>query len=336
MANVLSKSFSKTYAGDFVQELFYAPQEAGQNVFAEYRVMSDVINDKTLYIPGTLTKVLKSASGCGFSASGQLTITDRTLSVCDMKIELEQCFTEFQSEFHEQFLKQGSSAGDVTGTIVQQMVEQKARDAFNSDVPRVAWFADADDADADWTQCDGWISTAVDTSANLSQVLDMDSTAFETGDALATDGAAGLLKNMWENRSKVLRNAPNQRIYVTCTVYDNLLDTYEDTQSSAGLLRLVDGVNQLTYRGIPIVIVEGWDTALADTTNPHYTGNGLSIGSNLIVWTVPENLLLGTNLVTPGSDMDVWYEKKDEKVYWRIRFKMGVEILHPSLMSIAY
>jgi len=338
MANILTKTFSEhTYDGEYIQGLFYKPQEGGQNVLSEYRLIPDVTNAKTLFIPGNLTKVLKSASGCGFTEGGQLAITDRKLTVCDMKIEFGQCFSDFVSEYHEMFLNQGSTIGDVQGTFIQDVVEQKGEDAFNSDVPRVAWFADADDANADWTQCDGWISHMVDTSAKLGQFLNMDSTAGETGDALATDGAALILKNMWENRSKTLRRAPNQRIYVTATVVDNLLDTYEDTQSSAGLLRLIDGeTRQLTYRGIPVIEVEGWDTHLADTDNPHYTGSGLGIGSNLIVWTTPDTLLIGTNLADPGNDMDVWYEKKDEKVYWRIRFKLGTQILHPELVSLAY
>ena len=81
MAELISTSFTHTYAGrEVTDELFYTPQENVPTIESLYRIFNTT--DKTnLYIPGTLSKILRKYTGCGFSAAGgTLTLTDRIIS----------------------------------------------------------------------------------------------------------------------------------------------------------------------------------------------------------------------------------------------------------------
>ena len=90
MANAVQTSFTHTYNGaEFITELFFKPQEGSDDIFGgRYKVMQ-VADKKNLYIPGNLSKILKEYSACGFSASGNLTISDRVISTEKVKVNLD-------------------------------------------------------------------------------------------------------------------------------------------------------------------------------------------------------------------------------------------------------
>ena len=209
-----------------------------------------------------------------------------------------------------------------------------------SDIHRMFWFADANDADADWNQFDGLISLFLDASATIgaTRFVDMEATSFQTSDVLATDGAYGIMKQLYSAQTAELRQVPvaEKKFYVTNTIWDNLMDTYEDLNSSTGLLRLIDG-GKMYFRGIEVVSVPEWSSSLADSTNPHYTGSGLGIGSNLVVYTAPANIVIGTDVTSPTSEFKVRYNDDDDELMKVVaKFKLGAQFVHESLVALAY
>lgn len=53
-------------------------------------------------------------------------------------------------------------------------------------------------------------------------------------------------------------------------------------------------------------------------------------GTNRIYHIQPKNMYLGTDLMNEEEEMDMWYEKKDDAVLSRIRFRRGWQIGFPS------
>jgi hypothetical protein len=70
-----------------------------------------------------------------------------------------------------------------------------------------------------------------------------------------------------------------------------------------------------------------WDSILTSlgTTKPHY-----------VEYTTPLNRVLATDITDPGTDLSMWYDQKDEKVYVKGRWKMGTNYIHHSLISVGY
>ena len=162
----------------------------------------------------------------------------------------------------------------------------------------------------------------------------------DTNGDLVADGAYELLKSVYENQTKVLRQVPNNKksIRVTCTIEDNLITTYEQlgTGNNLGLSRLIDGQgnSQLTFRGIPIITVTGWDTQLADATNPNSGGLGIDIGKNMLVYTADENLVIGSDVNDPEAQLKFRSNDDDDELLKIIaKYKMGVQFVFGELIS---
>lgn len=343
MADVLTASFSHTYAGEeLINEMFYQPQESVPALSDWYRFIPVRGDKRNIYLPQTLSKILRKYTTCGFTAAGGVsTITDKTLTVEKIKADLEECVDTWDDTIFAELMKPGVNRDDLSGTLIDNIIRTQYLKAAQSDIHRIAWFADANDADSDWNQFDGWITNFVDNSSSIgaTRFIDMDSTAFESSDALADDGALGLLRQLWENQTAVLRAVPNnmKAFYVTNTVIDNYATTLENQGNVEGQRMIQDGVTTFKFRGVELKAVPEWDTNLADPTNPHYTGSGLGIGSNLIVYTAKDNLQFGSDVSEGSTSFKVRYaDDDDEKMKLTTKFKLGVQTLHYEYTCVAY
>ncbi len=343
MAEVLTGNFSHTYAGEeIINELFYQPEENVPSLSEMYQFKMIKGDKANIYLPQSLRKILRKYSTCGFTAAGGVsTIDDKTISVEKIKANLEECVDTWDDTIWAETMKAGVNRDDLSGTKIDEIIRTQFVKGAKSDIQRIIWFADANDADADWNQFDGYITNMVDNSASIgaSCFIDMDATSFETGDTLATDGALGLLRQMWENQSATLRNLPatEKKFYVTNTVIDNYATTLENQGNIEGQRYIQDGIAVYKFRGVTLMAVPEWDVNLADSTNPHYTGSGLSIGSNLIVYAASKNLVFGSDVTEGSTSFKVRYaDDDDEKMKLVSKFKLGAQIIHYEYVCIAY
>ena len=343
MANFITQSFNVTYSGkDIVDELFYAPQEGSDDLMG-IRKMNNVKTKVNMYLPSTLNKIVRKYSTCGFSATGNaIDVSDKTLEVSRLKVNLEQCGDTFYGTVWEEFYNPGTAIDDLTNTIVGDIAIRKVAEGIRDDNGRIAWFAADSAASTDYSQFDGFIQLFVDNSAELGQYLEMTDIANveDTNGDLVADGAYELLKYAWENQTKVLRQMPNasKAFRVTCTVMDNLRTTYEQlgTGNNLGLSMLMDG-STLTFRGVAIQEVTGWDTQLADAANPNSQGLGIDIGKNLLVYTVNDNLVLGSDVTDPQAQLKFRSNDDDDELLKIIaKYKMGAQFVHGELISMYF
>jgi hypothetical protein len=171
----------------------------------------------------------------------------------------------------------------------------------------------------------------LENTASLAHIETM--STHETAEVLDSDGALTALRNIYAGQGAVLEAIPEtqKRFYVAPSVYNNLLTSLENTGASAGIERIQRNGNQgLSFRGIEIVKMYTWTAALADTSNPQ-DGN---ISPNAIVLTIPENLVIASDVRSPESEMKVWFDEKDEKVYFKSRFMLGAQIVHYDLVAL--
>jgi len=344
MANFITQSFNVTYSGrDITDELFYAPQE-GSDDLAGIRFMTNVKTKVNMYLPSTLNKVVRKYSTCGFAATGGvIDVSDKTLETSRLKVNLEQCGDTFYGTVWEEFYNSGTAIDDLNDTIVGEIARRKVAEAIRDDNGRIAWFAANTAADADYAQFDGFIQLFVDNSAELGQYVEMSTIANveDTNGDLVADGAYELLKSAWENQTKVLRQMPraSKEFRVTCTIMDNLRTTYEQlgTGNNLGLSMLIDGSDSLTFRGITVREVAGWDTQLADAANPNSQTNGIDIGANMMVYTVNDNLVIGSDVSDPDAQLRFRSNDDDDELLKIIaKYKMGAQFVHGELISFYY
>jgi hypothetical protein len=342
MANFITQSISSTYSGQEFTEILFAPQE-GSSDLAGIRVIPNIKVKANMYLNSSLTKIVRKYTTCGFSATGGVTsVSDRTLEVSRLKINLEECGDAFYGTIFEEFYGSGTAIDDLTDTVVGEVARKRVAEAIADDNGRMAWFAASTAASADYDQFDGFVQLFVAGSAGLGQYVEMTAIANveDTNGDLVADGAYTLLKNAYENQAKVLRQMPNnsKSFRVTATIVDNLMTTYEQlgTGNALGLQLLQDG-QSLTFRGIPVVEVTGWDTQLSDAANPNSQTLGIDIGKNMVVYTVDDNLVIGTDVADAGSQLKFRSNDDDDELLKIIaKYKMGAQFVFGELISFYY
>ena len=337
MANALAPAggaFTHTYAGkEILQPLFYAPQVEGKDPFELYQVMGDIKTKANIYLPGKLAKIITADGGCGFTASGSATISDKTITPEKLKINLEMCSDEFDQTIFAETYKAGVDVNDIQGTLVGDIIRNLLINSMSADIPQIIWWSDIVSGDPFFGNLDGYIELIDDatTAGTIGHFEDLTAGGFVNGSGVwQTDGALGALRALYANQPATMRAISRNEKKIMCNsaMVDNLLDSYENTGTDSGLARLAEGVGELSFRGIQVVEMPTWTQAIADASNPQKA----LVGENCVVMTIPDNLVVGSNIQAPESQVLVWYDVKDELVRFKVKFTLGAQIIHPELI----
>jgi len=321
--------FDVTYMGDEASRIFLEPVFFDEDTLNSFTVMPNVTTRKKMQFARKMEKIVRRYTGCGFNPIGGLNVYDRYVEVEKMKIDMELCMDEFLDTVMEELLRTGTRITDLTGTQIETILIQRVRQALRLDIERIFHFGDKSSANPDYDQMDGYWTVHIPAlvADNLIPRYDTGS-----GSALTAGDGITIVRTVYDNAPNELKALPNSEktINVTGSIYMRLLEDYENAGGAdAGFMMLQDGTNQINFRGIPIMPMWRWDDILNElgTSDAHY-----------IEYTTNRNKVLATDAggVNPGSDLTIWYDQKDEKVYVKSRWKMGGNYVHPSLISVGY
>lgn len=169
-----------------------------------------------------------------------------------------------------------------------------------------------------------WMATVAATTANTAPA------------ALAAGEAHATLLALWNGAPAELKaiDKKQKAFYVGDLVYQNMMEYLESTGwTIPGYTNLMDGFNNLQYRGIPVILV-GWDYHL-DADFAHVAGS-LWAYPHRIIYSAMNNLFLGIDGTNEFNSFDFWFNKDLEMNRWRAKIIMGPEYKHPKLIAIAY
>lgn len=148
---------------------------------------------------------------------------------------------------------------------------------------------------------------------------------------LKTDAALNAFKAMWSKMPASLKGLMQQegKIMVTGSVGDNYIDTIEDLNGSdAAYFTLRDGEKVKAFRGIPIVERIEWDE--------HIEADFSGVRPHRILFTIPRNLVVGTDGISDDTKVESWYEKLTQNRHMRVEYKAGTQFIHEDYIVAAY
>lgn len=327
MANILIENLDYTYNGKESTDLFFKPSVMTPDYKSLFRVMDDIQSKKQLNLVGNLRNIVQTAVNCGRpTASSGIDITNRTLEVTELEVFIEQCKDTFEDSIFEIALKNGIDRADIQGTEIETAIRTLVTDALMRDNFDLFSFGDTTLTGTFLEPLDGlWTRLIAGTATYEVERIG------GSLDTLAADSALNRLRFMYESSNTTLRSLPinERKFFVTQSIYDNLLTSYESVDSGSDLQiqLLQDGTQSLKFRGIDVIPVIAWDDAIAR----------YSLGSpNRIIYTTPSNHVIGVNRAGDDSVVGAWYERKDKKVYIEALYRMGYNYIHGDLQSIAY
>lgn len=324
MANAIEFNTS-TWTGKYLPEIFLKPTVETTGVFNDnlYTVDATVKHKWTKTRGGELKYIMQKKTSCGFSPNGSISLSEFSLEVVPLKINLEQCYIEFDTTVFKETLKGGTSVAELSGTYIADKLQEMAANALLKDSFNLSWFGDT--ASASSAAFSGFILSM----DGYFKKFDNDSAVDKTV-VIGTTGdyAYNALKAMYDANLILKGRKRNTVFLVTPDIATNLETTFEQlgTGNELGLSRAIDGTDTIKFRGIPVLEQPVWEEAITD----------LNLGNtSRIVWTTRGNLYVGTDITNPLNQPKIFEDELEEKFYFKTQFDLGVTYEHPELIMYA-
>lgn len=343
--SILETNLNYTWNGVLSTELFFKPTLGSPALADIFTIDLGAADKKRYHIAPTANKVLKPYTGCDQALTGSsFDITSKAIQLKPFQMYESWCKDDFTGQLTglynvlaQEWLKTGNESFDPAGTPIDRMIMELLKDSLRRDIFRRVSFGDTTSSNADWNQIDGLWQSLIDQSGASNYCVYASKTNFGTG-TLSADAAYNELTAMYNNSSNLLKqegiDGGKGKFLVTRSIWQNLYTSYTGLGAVTELAytAAVKGLGSLTFRGIPVIPITIWDDFLADSTNP------LSATTrHLIAFTVKDNHILGIQNTADLNKIDSWFEKKDNKRYYRSNMVLGfLGAIHCDLTTISY
>lgn len=344
--SILETNLPYTWNGILSTDLFFKPTLDTPAISDVFTVDLGASDSKRYHIAPVFNKVLKPYTGCDQPVTGSsYDITSKKIQLKPFEMYEGWCKDDFTNQLSgsynvlaQEWLKTGTNSFDPAGTPIDRMIVDGLKDALRRDIWRRISFGSTASSSADYNQINGLWRDLIDQSGASNYCVYASKTNFGTG-ALSASAAYNELLAIYKNSSQLLKqqaiDGRKGRFLVTRSVWENLYDTYTGTGAVTELAfkQAMDGISgQLTFRGIPVIPISIWDDFLTDSSNPLFATT-----RHLIAFTLKENHILGVENTSDLEKIDSWFEKKDNKRYYRANMIMGfLGAIHCDLTTISY
>lgn len=250
--------------------------------------------------------LFQDGSSCGFNASGDLAIKQRSITVESLKINTEYCMRDLEAKFTRQIMPAGQEYEGLEPIAAGLLSELDKKVAKMTEL--MLWNgnkATAPNAISSYDLVNGLLKVLADETGNL---------AYEgsTG-ALTTSNIIGAVE----------------------ALYDNLpVDAYSTIQDEAWVVLMGDDKAKMYERAYrdthgAVVYNQGFEKRYVDGTNIEIVGVAGLNGTDKLVLAKRDNLILAVDVDGEEMDFKVYMDQDDENVRVKARFAMGVQIHFP-------
>jgi hypothetical protein len=287
-----------------------------QLIVAEGNVLVDVKSAETVNRFDT-DAFFQSDSGCGFSASGTSTYSQRTLTVGKFKVNEILCQKDLESKYLQAALKSGGTYD--TLAFEADYVEQKSGKIAEA-LEVALWQANATGSAGSnglMNKFDG-LKTII--AAASTAVVDANVTGFYgsgaplTGITTAAE-AKGAVNAVIKALPAKIQGKSDVAIFCGWDVYTLLIEAYVD----ANLFHFNPGGNNKDARSEFIVPGTGYRVIPV---------HGLDNTKDLYAMRM-SNIFLGTDLLGEENQFKLWYSDDDDNIKFAARGKMGIQLAFP-------
>lgn len=247
------------------------------------------------YIGGGVT--FQAGGSCGFNASGTQTISQRTITVCKLKVNDSFCMKTLEAKFTQKLLAPGSTydEADIPQIFIDDISEKIA-----FEVEKLLWQGNTSTGSGNLALCDGFNKLIDDSTAT---VRVSSGTAF-TGNEIT------VMKNIELAIPENIRDAQD----LVCFMGRDWFTQYQHEVFDLNNRWVApeDGTDgRLLFSDIPIVVVPGLTS------------------QNRIVLTTRSNMYAGTDLENEEESFDFWFSKDDDIHKLKAEWKLGVQFAFP-------
>ena len=228
------------------------------------------------------------------AASGGTSIAQKDLTVCDMKAEDKWCENDLQKKYFTYKLK--GVSGDNLGPWEKQFLDQVTLKILQANETAV------------------WQNPSHSGCTGLVSQIAADSARTQIASGFTTITAANVISAMTAMITALVTSAPN-------ISQDDELYMFVSPAVHAMYKQAIFANNNF---GLPIIDSNG--DFVVDFLGPRFTIHstyGL-IGTSYMVLTTLKNLFHGFDGVSDDEKVSLFYEQKDDIIYYRAKYRLGV------------
>lgn len=185
------------------------------------------------------------ADDCSFSSTGEGTLNQKTMEVCDLKVNLEYCATTFEANYLSLQLRAGSNNEEVMPTSYADFVVNYVADKVASDLEKVMFQGNTATSSYPYSLCDG-----------LNKLLLADSDVIDvsaTSSTISSTNVIGELNRVLQAVPAEVRQEANFKIFVS----QEIAFAYKQAQASTTGGLFMVGDKELNYLGFRLIPTSG-------------------------------------------------------------------------------
>ena len=293
-------AYTKTNENLLVTRSFFEPKTASR-----MQILTGV--KSTIQVPALSDALIwQNGDNCGFTASGDTTISARVLTVGRIKVNKEWCINDLETKYTQLLLSPGSNYDALPGGIDAAFVET-ILGVTKEDVEKAIWKGDTASASSQLKQFDGLVKIINAASGTVQA----NATSY-----IATVVTAITAANIISVVQAVYSAIPVEVLDKTdLTVYMGVdhFRTYQLALTNANLFNFIatdNALGQMKIHGTNVNIV----------STPGLTS------TNAIYALRDSNMFLGVDLENEQEDFKFWYSEDFDLVRFKYRTKLGVQV----------
>ena len=218
--------------------------------FYRQALTTGVAKNELTLLPGVKSKIklasndlgnILQADSCSFDAAGEGTLAQKTMEVCDIKINLEYCATTFEQNYLSAQLRAGSNSDQVMPDSYAQFVLASVAEKTAADLEKIMFRGDSGTTSYPLSLCNG-----------LNKLLGDDSDVVDVSATASTMTATIVIGEL----DRVLLAVPAQirsKVDFKIFVSQEIAFAYKQAQAaSTGGLFMV-GDKELNYLGFKLI-----------------------------------------------------------------------------------
>lgn len=260
-----------------------------------------------------------AGGSCGYSATGSVTLSQRDLQVCPITVFENNCLNDLEQYWAGKLMRPGSYNEALP---FEQVYTEEKIVKIQALIEDLFWKGSKDgnntgagSTTGNLTLCDGIVNTLQFTSATSSVLIAGASfSGFTKTDAIAIIDS--VINKVTSDASDILMQ-PDLNIYISYGNFNTL------TQALREANYFHYDANQGDYR------INGY----LGTNFNVIAVRGLN-GTNKIVATYAANLYYGVDLENDFETFEMWYERFQDLVYFRSKFKIGAQVAFPEFIVL--
>ena len=251
-----------------------------------------------------LTATMQSGADCGFSASGEIALTQRTITTALIKVQDDICPKKLRGKWAEYLVKTAATEGELP--FERYIVDTLVADV-NKKIEKLIWQGDhtqSSDASVKWI--DGFIYQF----DNDSDVVDV---SIAHGTAIYNAIKAvylGMSEEALERGGVIFVSPANYRAFLQAMVEKNYFH-YSAPQEAAP--------EEFYFPGTDVKVIK----------TP-----GLAGVEDKIVGTFAENLVYGCDAENDNEVVDLWWSQDDRVYKYDLEWNSGVSYYFPNHVTL--